>query len=645
MIRKTILFNIVLLYLFSFNLTAKDRWKFSNSTPRKLVKSHFYFVEKEHRNLDIAIYSFQNNDLKQGVQKIRIRELYEILKSQKINLKNISNYRKGISKDNIYYLIPKEKKIYLIRINNGWYYSLETINSIPSLYDKYVLKIDRNLTSKNKIITKDIEIPHNKKIKLNLSTPYNTILSHILFTSDSLFDANLAAKCIKFSDADSAQKETLALKLSQIFYGAKTHLFSLNEISKDSFYLDSATNSHIYYPNKNFNKLFLKKYGDEWKYSLTTSELIESIHESMYGNDAEDIFSFGDRFKRILGVNRNIKIANLFLWQVMMLLFFISIFIIVFIFNKYLIQKLIKKFSNNRRLNKNIYPLINTLSFFVIAKIAASYGPAFEFSIDINHLFLKSIDILEVFLLTATAIYIVNILTVVLTKEEKYDNKYGLIYFLSLITKLIIFTISLVVTIRTLEYDLISVLTGLSIGGFAIALGAQDTMKNFFGSLMIFADHPFSVGDWIEVEKVSGTVEQIGLRSTRIRTFYNSLVTVPNSKLSDNNIDNMGKRKFRRYKGNILIKYGTPTNKIELFISKIREEINKTNTIRQDFNMVYINNFDKYGLEILVYVFFIVPDWNEEMKAKHNLITKILEFKEELEIEFVRIPLLESKDN
>jgi MscS family membrane protein len=637
--RKTILFYTIALLLFSFNLNAQKSWNFANSTPRKLVKSHFYYVEKEHRDLNMAIYTFQSNSLKANVQKIRVRELYEILK--KLDLKNISNKRKGISGTDKYYLLPKEKKIYLVRIDKSWYYSIETINNIPSLYDKYVLKIDKKNTKKNAIITADITIPKKAKPELNLSTPYNTVLSHILFTSDSLFDADLAAQCIKFSPADTAQKETLAIKLSQIFYGSKKHLFNLSEISKDTFYLDSATNSHIYYPNKELKELFLVKYDDEWKYSITTSKLIESVHESMYGDDADEIFSFGDQFKRILGENRNIKIANLYLWQVVMLLFFLGIFIFVIVFNKLIIKKIFNKLSDNKRLIKNVYPLINMLILFVIAKISAAYGPAFEFPISTNHIFLKSIDLLVIFLITAASIYTVNIFTVVLTKEEKYDTKFGLVYFISLIIKLIIFVVSLVLTIKALDYDLVSVLTGLSIGGFAIALGAQDTVKNFFGSLMIFADHPFSVGDWIDAENVSGTVEQIGLRSTRIRTFYNSLVTIPNSKLSDNNIDNMGKRKYRRYKGNILIKYDTPTDVIELFIDKIREEIKNTDIIRQDFNMVYINNFDKYGLEILVYIFFIVPDWNEEMRAKHDLIAKILKFKEELGIEFVRVPLFE----
>ncbi len=637
---RRIIFFIAVFITIGLNSNAKNNWEFSNSTPQKLIKSHFYFVKGPNKNLDLAIYTFQNNGLKTSTQKIRVRELYEILKKLKLNINEVSNRRKGLSKNNKYYLFPKEKKIYLIRIDHRWFYSKETIKAIPKLYRKYILTINSKANKGNYNKT-EYKLPDSIPVKLDLSTPYHTILSHLLFTSDSLYNPELAAKCIDFDASDTAQKEILAVKLSQIFYGARKHIFTLEEISNDTFYVDSLTNKHIYYPNPEIKEFFLVKVGKQWKYSKTTASLIESIHETMYGNDAEEIFSFGDRFKRLLGEDRNIKFLNLYLWQFVMLLFFISLFILVYFLNKLIIRKLIRKFIRNRRLTKNISPLINMISLLIVAEITVSYGPAFEFPIGINHLFLKLLDVLAIFFNTVAAIYTVNIITVLLTKEDRFDNKFGLVYFISLIVKLIIFVISLIFIIKALEYDLISVLTGLSIGGFALALGAQDTVKNFFGSLMIFADHSFSVGDWITVGNVSGTVEQIGLRSTRIRTFHNSLVTVPNSKLSDNNIDNMGKRKFRRYKGNILIKYDTPPEKIETFIEKIREEIKNTEIIRQDFNMVYINNFDKYGLEILIYVFFIVPNWDEEMKAKHQLISKILKFKEELEIEFVRVPLLE----
>jgi MscS family membrane protein len=189
----------------------------------------------------------------------------------------------------------------------------------------------------------------------------------------------------------------------------------------------------------------------------------------------------------------------------------------------------------------------------------------------------------------------------------------------------------------------VNFLAGLSIGGFALAFGAQDTIKNFLGSLMIFADKSFSVGDWIDNGNVSGTVEEIGLRSTKIRTFYNSLVPVPNSLLSDKSIDNLGKRKYRRYKTKVILKYDTPMDKVEEFIERIKQVIEEHPDTRKDYYMVYMNEFGSYGLEVLLYLFFKVPTWNLELKARHEIIAKVLEIQRELGIELA-IPLVSKAD-
>jgi MscS family membrane protein len=207
-----------------------------------------------------------------------------------------------------------------------------------------------------------------------------------------------------------------------------------------------------------------------------------------------------------------------------------------------------------------------------------------------------------------------------------------------------IFTASMLFVIDTLNFNLFNFLAGLSIGGFALALGAQDTVKNFLGSLMIFADKSFRVGDWISNGEVDGTVEEIGLRSTKIRTFHNSVVTVPNSLLSDNNIDNLGRRIYRRYKTTMVIKYETPSAKIEEFTNRINQLIENQKETRKDFFMVYMSDFSSFGVEVLIYTFFQVSDWKQEMKAKHELIKSILDVKDELGIEF-SVPLIAKTDN
>ena len=124
--------------------------------------------------------------------------------------------------------------------------------------------------------------------------------------------------------------------------------------------------------------------------------------------------------------------------------------------------------------------------------------------------------------------------------------------------RVFVITFGTLAILQSLNLSIFPLLTGLSIGGLAFALAAQDTIKNFFGSVMIFLDKPFQIGHWITTDGIDGTVEEVGLRSTRIRTFSNSLVTVPNGKLADATINNHGLRVYRRFYTTLSINYDTP---------------------------------------------------------------------------------------
>ena len=109
--------------------------------------------------------------------------------------------------------------------------------------------------------------------------------------------------------------------------------------------------------------------------------------------------------------------------------------------------------------------------------------------------------------------------------------------------------------------EITSILAGLGIGGLAFALAAQDTLKNFFGSMVLLADKPFEIGDRINIDGHDGPVEEVGLRSTRIRTLDGHIVTIPNSEMANKSIWNIAKRPYIRRLFNITITYDTPAGK------------------------------------------------------------------------------------
>lgn len=200
--------------------------------------------------------------------------------------------------------------------------------------------------------------------------------------------------------------------------------------------------------------------------------------------------------------------------------------------------------------------------------------------------------------------------------------------------KVFITAFGLVFIAGNLDINISSLLAGLGLGGLAFALAAKDTVSNLFGTLTIILDRPFQVGDWVLIGKVEGTVERVGFRSTRIRTFYNSVITVPNGTLLTTAVDNLGMRRYRRWKTMISVTYDTPPEKIEAFCEGIRELIRVHPYTRKDYFHCYLNAFAPSSLDILLYVFHETPDWATELRERHRLGLDILRLASRLGVEF-----------
>ncbi len=200
--------------------------------------------------------------------------------------------------------------------------------------------------------------------------------------------------------------------------------------------------------------------------------------------------------------------------------------------------------------------------------------------------------------------------------------------------KVVVLAFGVLFMAQNLNIDITSLLAGLGIGGLAFALAAKDTVENLFGSVTVLIDRPFQIGDWVVIGDLEGTVEEIGFRSTRIRTFYNSKITVPNSRLVNSSVDNLGEREYRRVKCKIGVQYDTSPDKIEAFCEGIRELIRARPYLRKDYYMVYLNEFADSSLNILLYAFFMTPDWATELRERHRLFVDIVRLAHRLEVEF-----------
>jgi MscS family membrane protein len=151
---------------------------------------------------------------------------------------------------------------------------------------------------------------------------------------------------------------------------------------------------------------------------------------------------------------------------------------------------------------------------------------------------------------------------------------------------------------------------------------------------MVLLDRPFQVGDWVLVGDVEGTVEELGFRSTRIRTFYNSLITLPNSNLIGSAVDNLGARRYRRWSTTIGVVYATPAELLDAFCEGIRELVRRHPYTRRDYYHVYVNDFGPDAVRIMLYVFFDAPDWATELRERHRLAVDIVRLAGELGVSF-----------
>jgi len=224
----------------------------------------------------------------------------------------------------------------------------------------------------------------------------------------------------------------------------------------------------------------------------------------------------------------------------------------------------------------------------------------------------------------------------------------------------IIFLIGLLVALYFAGVNLTAVLSGLGIGGFAVAFAAKDTISNFFGTLSILVSNVFSQGDWIDVNGTEGVVVEIGLRVTTLRTFDNALIAIPNGTIANADVKNWNKRTLgRRIRMNIGVKYSSRSEDIKNAVREIREMLqnhpgiatkdtkhehlysNIAKLVSQDdlegvkkTLLVHLDEFAASSINIMIYCFSKSVRWDEWLKTKEDVMHKIMEILEKNNLDF-----------
>ena len=250
-----------------------------------------------------------------------------------------------------------------------------------------------------------------------------------------------------------------------------------------------------------------------------------------------------------------------------------------------------------------------------------------------------AVNIFSAVVVVLFAYRLLDVLEYELTRfAKREDNKLDLnfVKLIRVITSVLVVVFGGIYILQAITgKPLNALLAGLGIGGLAVALAAQDTLRNFFGSIMIMMDKPFVVGDRVVVDGVDGPVQDIGFRSTRIRTLTGHLVAVPNEKMARINIENIGRRPSIRRLTNITITYDTPREKVERALTIIREILNNHEGMDPEFPpRVYFNEFNDASLNLMMIYWYFPPNYWDFLDFNERVNLQIMKAFEAEGIEF-----------
>ncbi len=434
------------------------------------------------------------------------------------------------------------------------------------------------------------------------------------------------------SDKNKEDKVELATELRKVL-DARGLLVVYENVPNNPNYSDSLSGLNQYILFEKLPEVYLVKRNNEWVFSQATIEQIPSLYQATFSGVIEAMLDQLPEWSKTewLGVE---------IWQYMAVFIWLLIGVILRKVFEFVLDNYIRRITDKTKFTwdddlldgvERPSGFIFLMTFFLI-----SYTNL-QLSVTVN-LYLSTvlevaISVGFVWLFYNLADVFAKYLTVVTSKtDNKLDDQ--LVPLIRKTLRFFIVVMGVILVLQNNGYNVASLIAGLGIGGLAVALAAKDTLANFFGSITIFADRPFKIGDWIVVGNVEGTVEEVGFRTTRVRTFYNSLVSVPNSQVATTDIDNYGMRQYRRLKTVLNLTYSTTPEQMEAFVEGLKAIVKANKNFRQDFYEIHFNSFGAHSLDVLVYVFFDVPDWSTELQQRHNFLLEVLRLAKEVGVEF-----------
>lgn len=292
--------------------------------------------------------------------------------------------------------------------------------------------------------------------------------------------------------------------------------------------------------------------------------------------------------------------------------------------------KVLKKFfdkTENTIDDKSIVILLGPISFIFIIIGFNAFLSMLDIHTDLSVKLSKSLVVFNVFWFLYLLLELFNSAFSFFTKQYSQTLSHEISKFLTRIFKIIVISVGVMSLLQVWDINVSGFVASLGLGGLAFALAAKDAAANIFGSIAIIADKAISVGEWIKVDGVEGTVMDIGMRTTKIKSFENAIITMPNQIIANSKIINYSRRKERRIKAHIGLTYDTSSVQMKKILSDIKAMLKSNDGVSQKSTMIVnFDRFDDSSLTIFLYFFVNTANW-----------TKYLDIKEELNLNLIKI--------
>ncbi len=469
---------------------------------------------------------------------------------------------------------------------------------------------------------------------VTLETPYNTVYVHLYYLQPDSYQPALAARTL-YQPGDSARAVRLAIMLKEVLDGKGLYV-NLDEVPDVPDWTDSVSQKPIY---KLFPKLlpdvYLERIDGKWYYSAHTVRSIPKLHKEVYpwGTDA---------LLRLVPTQLGFKFLGLHAWQWLgIAILLLGAWLLHWVLSRALrpVVRLLSRsrFSQPLQDKEKIFTIARRASLVVVGVVLLQMLPMLKLPVLTMAWLLRGVQIGVVVLVTMLLMSIIDIVRIyaerfAMSTESKLDEQLLPILYRGLQVLVVISAIIYILSL--LRVNVAALIAGVSIGGLALALAAQDTVKNLIGSAMIFFDQPFQIGDWIVMSGIEGEVVEVGFRSTRLRTQDSSLVSIPNNEIASAAITNMGVRQYRMFKATLGVTYDTPPALLEQFILGLRKMIESHPLTKKDNFLVYFHSFGDSSLNIYFRCHIAVKTFQEELQEREKLAFGILTLANHLGVRF-----------